>query len=78
VKHHVVAAIIIALGLVAYGIISKGPFKLMNVGDGRVLRINRWTGSITACFVANDGRVICAPEGQDFFEDVTNTVRNSN
>jgi hypothetical protein len=43
-KHNVVAAIIVAIGLVVAAFVHTGRYYIVAVGGGKAVRVDRWTG----------------------------------
>lgn len=47
-KHHIIAAVIVALGLITAAFLLRDRYTMTSHGD-QIVRMDRWTGSITAC-----------------------------
>jgi hypothetical protein len=57
-KSAIVATVVIALGLVA----SSWPprYTMTSIGDGRVVRLDRWTGNVLLCGNWSDDTFSCS------------------
>ena len=58
-KATVIAAAIIALGIVGHGFLESGRFTLTRVSDGIAFRLDRWTGSVQVCGYWSDATFSC-------------------
>ena len=58
-KATVIAAAIIALGIVGHGFLESGRFTLTRVSDGIAFRLDRWTGSVQVCGYWSDAPFSC-------------------
>ena len=49
-KHNVISAVVLAVALIAAGFLfGVGRYSMMRVNEKTVIRLDRWTGNITAC-----------------------------
>lgn len=62
-RTYVIAATILALGLLSYGYITTPKYTMVRLDDSTVVRLNLWTGAVELCAQWDDNSFGCVAEG---------------
>jgi hypothetical protein len=77
-KANIIAAVIIAVGIVMAGFVIGGRYQITRVDEYTTHRIDRWTGALAVCAQWQRGAVACANAPELYHDGKAPLAANSN
>ena len=75
-KANAVAALILAIALIAFGLLSSPRYALQRMSETTAIKLDRWTGDIVLCGHWKDESFSCWPAEEWSYEPPS--AKNSN